>query len=526
MAAQPETESSTRLEKWSLSDVLAFEAAIARDADQPWDQLEKRDREIGEKAAKNGVNGSSNRALLRYWLNSVKKPSAEEDLPPHELFLESYRLATKLLTVVAIILGGSVALEFLRYQGVEPVNVSAFFGLFILLQMFFGLTTFGLFLLPSSNAKQLKLSAGLQLLRPILLGTARMIANFSARSLSGAQRQNVLSLAGSIRSSFSLYGSLLRWKLFGSFQVIAIAFNLGALAVMLMVVSFSDRAFGWQTTLNVSADSIHSLIQLIALPWTWLWSEGVGYPSLADIEGSRIVLKEGIRGLSSSHLVSWWPFLTLGLVAYGLLPRLLFLIWAGLKQNKALNMLDFRQASAQRIVERMKLYPIKFEAQSHDQGDVERKEALARTSDETSPVPCSSSASVFISETIWQLREKDELKALISNILDIPDEQLKLDQLTLDQIAEPDRINIENTPEETTFCFVFESWIPPLEETKQLLRKIRKESSSTKKIRILLAGKPAANGAFQNPSSSDLDIWSLTISQLGDPYCQVDPLSE
>ncbi|MDD9302958.1 MAG: DUF2868 domain-containing protein [Desulfobacter sp.] len=66
----------------------------------------------------------------------------------------------------------------------------------------------------------------------------------------------------------------------------------------------TDLAFGWQSTLLQSGSQIHSLVSFLALPWSWILPESMGVPTLEQIEGSRILLKEGILGLATEHLVA------------------------------------------------------------------------------------------------------------------------------------------------------------------------------------------------------------------------------
>ena len=92
-------------------------------------------------------------------------------------------------------------------------------------------------------------------------------------------------------------------------------------------------AFGWQSSLQFSAGQVAEAARCLALPWSWFLQEGLGYPSLEQVQGTQIVLKEGIYNLDTKNLVSWWPFLCMSLVCYGLLPRCIMLL-AGLSRYR------------------------------------------------------------------------------------------------------------------------------------------------------------------------------------------------
>ena len=153
------------------------------------------------------------------------------------------------------------------------------------------------------------------MLRIVLWARSRV-----AEKLGADHRSRMDSTLGIIRSKGSTYGFLFFLPIFILTQLFAIGFNLGLLTTTLFKVITADIAFGWQSTLQLSSAAVHSLVQKIALPWSWLAAGDPAYPSLAQIEGSRIILKEGIYHLSTPDLVSWWPFLCFSVFFYGLLP--------------------------------------------------------------------------------------------------------------------------------------------------------------------------------------------------------------
>jgi hypothetical protein len=75
----------------------------------------------------------------------------------------------------------------------------------------------------------------------------------------------------------------------------------------------------------VQPSTIHGIAHLIALPWSWLFGDGVGVPTLEQVAGTRINLKDPLFLLSAEHLRSWRWFLVLSVFTYGLVPRLVLL---------------------------------------------------------------------------------------------------------------------------------------------------------------------------------------------------------
>ena len=92
---------------------------------------------------------------------------------------------------------------------------------------------------------------------------------------------------------------------------------------------------------------------VIQLPWSWLFGEGIGYPTLEQVAGTRISLKDPLFVLDAEHLRSWRWFLVLAVLTYGLLPRVGLLGLSVLKQRRALAALPFTHQGAQAPYARM-----------------------------------------------------------------------------------------------------------------------------------------------------------------------------
>jgi len=150
------------------------------------------------------------------------------------------------------------------------------------------------------------------------------------------------------------YSTVFFWPFFLLSSVFAASFSLGALGGTLFRVVVSDMAFGWQSTLMTATSRIHDALSMISLPWSWFVPGELAHPNLEQIEGSRILLKEGISTLATKDLVSWWPFLCLGILFYAVLPRLILIMAGSMAQKKALGQFDFEKPRFKKLVIRMK----------------------------------------------------------------------------------------------------------------------------------------------------------------------------
>ena len=90
-----------------------------------------------------------------------------------------------------------------------------------------------------------------------------------------------------------------RWLLARWSHLCATAFFAAVLSTALALVVFTDLAFGWSTTLEVSASRIHDLARALALPWRAALPEAV--PSLELVEVSRYFRAAGAARVDPTH---------------------------------------------------------------------------------------------------------------------------------------------------------------------------------------------------------------------------------
>ena len=123
-------------------------------------------------------------------------------------------------------------------------------------------------------------------------------------------------------------------------QRFGLAFAVGLLTSFLAYLFLTDLAFGWSSTLDVSAQAVHQATQVMSVPWRHLWPEAV--PSAMLVEQTRFFRVEGDHAVVGSVQGGWWPFLLMNLLLYVLLPRVLSFAWAEWRLRQALQRL-FRQ---------------------------------------------------------------------------------------------------------------------------------------------------------------------------------------
>jgi hypothetical protein len=365
--AQPQTESV----RWTVPDLIDFDYYVDGDErdirDRPGERkrVAERDRRlylecIRDTLPKSATEHSTRHraAALRRWLEqrrATDDPTLRQLLPGAS-FAWGQRLVTIGLGVLGCLAGAGVASTLLRYDGTHPVNVAWYLFALVLLQILLATTTLGAWALRRSKPLRTAIedvSLLSHLIRPVFSRVADWTRRQRLAHLSAEVRDRAKAKAGLLQSHYALYGAASYLPMLIAAQVFGIGFNLGAIMTTVALEWFSDLAFGWGSSLDVLPQTIHELVRLIALPWSWAFGEGLGYPSLEQIAGSRISLKDPLSMLSAADLRSWRWFLVLAVVVYGLLPRLVLLALSVRTQARTLARLPFTHQRAQAVYARM-----------------------------------------------------------------------------------------------------------------------------------------------------------------------------
>lgn len=244
---------------------------------------------------------------LRAWLDAVygKEPR------PGERFAGALTLLTGGLVASGVLLGTGAAQYALSYDGTHPLNVVTFLSLLILPQI-------GLLALIALNLVARSVTVRRATERSLGLAHEALLAVVRSRSSEAkpAARAGV--------DLQALYRPAEVWRVFLGMQLFGVAFNVAAAGAALALVSFTDLAFSWSTTLQVDAADAHRYVAALGKPFPRL------VPSLEVVEATRYYRLEGryaggvaTRAADLAATSAWWPFLAACLLVYGLLPRLL-----------------------------------------------------------------------------------------------------------------------------------------------------------------------------------------------------------
>lgn len=302
-------------------------------------------------------------ALLLSWLEFRKllffhgADSSEQVRLPGTLFASLYGWLVWILVGAGFFSGISMVYSFLAYHGTRPVNVTLFFAVFILLQVLLVILTLLLlarrWIRNQTGDRGGRSSLVHALVSWFFLKGLSLAVGKLGRSISEKRREAVEYTASLVRMKNREYTPILFWPFFMLSSYFAAAFSAGALGGTLFRVAVYDMAFGWQSTLVTASARIHQALGFISLPWSWFLSEPLAHPTLDQIHGSRLLLKEGITPLATADLVSWWPFLCLAILFYAILPRVLLILAGSLAQKQALGSFDFERPRFRQLKVRM-----------------------------------------------------------------------------------------------------------------------------------------------------------------------------
>ncbi len=509
---------------WNYQDIIDLEYFAQRDKVAAESDLHQRDRRIylDYLQATGKKNGLSRREMLRLWLTARRQEefAAPEERSPGALVADGLRLARGLAVFFGLFLGVGAALSFFTYSGSTPINVLHFLLFFVVSQVLAAGLVFAACLLRLLLPSITPPSFYSLLFRKIMQHLVAAVHKPLLRSLEADKRTAFLYAFDIFRTHGTVYGSLFYWPLFGLMQIFAVFANIGLLAATMGKIITSDLAFGWQSTLQLSNEVLHQVVRLIALPWSWLLPGANGYPSLAEIGGSRMILKDGIHHLETGNLIAWWPFLVLCLIFYGLLLRLVFTVLGRWFEERALSRLELDTTACLTPIRRMRtpLVSSQAEPQSNqaEAGPSGEKELGRDPSESAHLLP----QVVLVPDDIFGLCPPNKLVPLLRD-RGFAVKSVQKFMTGYDEDKELKEVLAEACRHSSVGLFILmEGWMPPLVAFLTYIKELREVLPEKTIIHLGLVGRPIRLG-FTPLTPQDLNVWRKKLTATRDPYLQV-----
>ena len=504
----------------TIAQLFDLEVQIMKDRESDPGELRRRDRKIGQQLES---QKSRRHDLFLAWLKRVQisgQPS------PGQLFETGYRWLGRFLLLLGLLSGCGTAASVLSYNGSKPVNVVNFLAVVIgvqLIMIFF----FLLNSLPKIIKKYIPGSGEFyNFIRELSYLFGRLMAKIFEH-LPLNQLNKLWADLQRLKVKQKLYHSVEKWLAVSLTQRFGLAFNIGALATCLYLISFSDLAFAWNTTLDISSQTFHQAARTIALPWSVILPEDV--PSLELVEASRYfrldseyVSTPNETSIPKAVVVgSWWSFLVLSLVCYGLIPRLLIFITAKLKLKRALSRIPLHSADFESLYDRL-TRPL-FETRAFDQEQILAPVTLS--SDSKSRFKLKGKNCTVIQWGDFKV-DKNDLTNLIHLRFGWTIEQrmtagsLDYDQSNLTTIK-----LIESQKDTDPILLLVESWEAPDASITYFLNQLRQATAIDRLMVIGLINNNAQQ-EWKPPLLTEWQIWKNKIAELADPYLRVEAMVE
>lgn len=457
-----------------LSQALELHRWLEDDRDTADQERLKRDRRIGQRQTRQAPL----QQVLSWW--AEMSPHAESNLGT--TLVQVRRTLTFVLLGVGLLVGVGVCSVALTYTGDYPINLLALLGVLLLLPL-----------------SLLVLTLVFCLLQGLGVGAAGILPHWMSPgrwSLDVFERFTGLEISGSYGQT-GARGRLGFWQVVVFSQWFGISFYLGAILALAVLVSISDLAFGWSTTLTVEPSSVLRLLQAVALPWASLWP--AAYPDVDLVAASRIFRLAGEAGVADAALLGgWWKFVFMALLCWGLLPRLLLLILGSWRLYRATQAYVLEHSEITALLDRLST-PLLDLGHQHE---AETARPVITDAPQTEAQP-------------WQIAQSfDDSYLLIWNDALAGDKLRPQNVQFLSSLSSSTEIadQISMIPDHYNKVVVLtKSWEPPLLEFLDVLELVRAHVGKKASIAVIPLGLQS-----ELASADDVAIWSGTVAKLAD----------
>jgi hypothetical protein len=507
MTNAPSTPVDERDAPLTLAELIDLEVQLAADLDADPAALVARDSAIGEAIGASLIAGKRH-ATLRAWLVALGASGAGSVGRRVQGF---YRIVGWGAAGVSLCGGAGTAAALLRYDGRDPVNIINFLAVLVGLQLL--LIILGVFaMLPAPwRGRAVRLSGLQEIVRDLGYRRAGVIRSLQKRGRLGAKGAEAL---GRLAALHGVYAGVERWSLTVLTQRAAVAFNLGALAVCLYLVTVRALAFAWSTTLEIDPELMTRFFRTLATPWQFVAS---AVPDRDLVEVSRYFPG---RAYDADRLGDWWPFLFAALATYGLLPRVGLAMYASYRQRAARRALALDHGECALVYARL----LRSVSGWGPGAEVGAKVSAEASSDDgaagVTPIPANvervhgvrwAEASISREETARLVAAKYSWS--LDSFADSVGDGGESDAAVLARLgADRDR---------TPVLLIAEAWEPPSKNFTRFLRSVRSVCGDD---RALIVGLLTKGAARPGPSPDDARIWRRRISALGDARIRVEAL--
>ncbi len=496
-----------------LSEIIDIEFQLYKDSQSDPAAIRRRDRNIGQEYR---GQEKARVSIFLYWLNKVKNKNSY----PGSYISYALTFLRYVLFFLFLISGATTCAAVLAYDGTSPVNIVNFLAVFAGLQVLLYFLFF-INILPAGFRKKIPLIGDFYRFTGFIFKFVLEKAGtglYKNRTESIRQLSSILYRA---RSRHTIYQKMERWTIFSLTQLGGFAFSLGALASCAYLITFSDLAFAWNTTLDISPEFFHRIIKSFSLPWAAFFKDMV--PTLDLVEATRYFRLNGdYAGTGSSALTAggWWPFLICTLITYSLIPRFIFMCISRIMllhmHKKSIYLSSEFDSLHRRLTSPL------FTTRSENNTGEENMHEHALISMPGEKSLCENSAHLIM----WGEMDlsEPELTSIIESALNINITDIHFAGM-LDNTRDENTLKgFEENSDDEPVMLLAESWEAPGRAVEHFLKRLRSVINKDRKIIIALISLDPENEVI-SPSKADWQNWQDLTLKLNDPFMSIEPVT-
>ncbi|MBE7498798.1 MAG: DUF2868 domain-containing protein [Verrucomicrobiales bacterium] len=518
-----------------LGYLVDLAVQMERDADRPEAEVHRRDRLLlarqpggegggagkadlstdGElrrgrlEACPTRVVPRDRRATLQGWIEALR--AAGEALPGVGVSA-AYRLLVAALMGTGLVVGWSVAAVVFRYDGSRPVNVVEVLAVFVVAQLAL-LMLLGIVLTPS---RWLRLLPGALTVQEALAWfSPGQALRLLQRRLPPGVRELVARTGRPLASGLPGLGTVRKWAGTFAAQGFAVAFNVGALAGCLYLVTFSDLAFAWSTTLEPSVERVHRWTGWAATLWGWWLPEAVPSPEL--IRETLFYRRDAVPlAIAAGRWGGWWPFLVACMITYGALPRVVLLAVAGWRFRVAMRRALLEAPGVALVLDRLESVWVATQATGTEtEPEPVREGGPAEQGEDMRVAPRRLTLVNWGGLALEEARVRERIAAdwrceVLGTETAGGSASIEADAAVVTALAQ--------TPEDSGVALLVKGWEPPLLELLDFLRDLRRAAGNRRILVVVPLGLAGEEGGSWQPlPAAELERWRRRLRSLGDP---------
>lgn len=478
-----------RLDSTLFEDAIDVPLWLERDRDNPYAERLHRDREIARH-----LDAATDVERVRGWWRRVAE---DEPAGPGRRLEAVRRIVAAGMLLLGLFGGAGLAAAAFHYDGTEPVNVVKVIALLVGLQSVMLILTL-LLLIPGRV--------------PILSALQDAIATINPGAWAASVYRRLAHPQSELAPLFGWHpgrataaNRFAKWQLLRWSQVGAVAFNVAALATAILLITFTDLAFGWSTTLSADPETVGRLVRAAAWPWHAVLAAAVPDQELvASSQFFRLQGSDAFSAAASRELTGWWSFTVLCIAVYGLLPRLLLLVFAGIRLRGAERALLLEDSRVAALLERMAAPEIETTAVEAEDEEGAAPAPAARAHPSVEGAAAGVIWSHALAEAAAPIYARERLGLELTAVIAAGGgRELEEDRAAVEMLrAAGQRVVVIFTP----------AWEPPLLEFLDFVAALRAALGPGASILVT----PVAEDE-RAPSDVEADVWSRAVGRLADP---------